>query len=338
MYVSFLTSFLTACCNMHVFRSGMQTWGERAANYIREEYALTYVNRACSNGITNDLYEPRAVDSIQGYNVLLTDVDCGRFDDADAYYSLGAIFPVVGVIGWTYTCHGWVRPQIESVGHDVDIVMFTFGGNDAGFPSIVMECFVPERDACTCVQKVREARQWLSDASKAEAIYMRLFRDLRTRMKQEARVIMSSYPYLTLSNDAEKNGVSAAYKAVFEDTCDDGSVEEINAAAVMRQLVEEFALKAEEFVAKANLEFGEEFIRFVDVKEEFDGHGLFGYGAWSHAPEIIFFEPATISIATYEDSDDCLLHDVLSTSTPMEWWHPTTKVCPGYNVYIARYA
>jgi len=284
---------------------------------------LTYVNRACSNGVTKDLYEPRAVDSIQAWDLSLADIDCGRFNDADAYYWPGAPFPTG--VGYTYTCHGWVRPQIESVGHDVDIVMFTFGGNDAGFPSIVMECFVPERDACTCVQKVREAQEWVFDASKAEAIYMRLFRDLRTRMKQGARVIMSSYPYLTLSNDAEKNGVSAAYKAVFEDTCDDGSVEEINAAKVMRQLVEEAALKAEEFVAKANLEFGEELIRFVDVTKEFDGHGLFGYGAWSHVPEVALFEPATFGIAAYEDSDDCYLNDVISTLTRMEWWHPTIQ-------------
>ena len=128
-----------------------------------------------------------------------------------------------------------------------------------------MECFVPERDACACSEKVAEAYRWMDET--AEGVYMKLFRDLRARMRPGARVVMSSYPYLTLADNDEKLGVSASYRAEFQDECDDGSTQRLNAAREMRNLVETFAAKVREYARRSNEIFGEEFIRFVDVKK-----------------------------------------------------------------------
>ena len=296
-----------------------QNWGNYAVGALTEDYAVTYVNRACSNGVTQDLYEWRHkdLDSKVSYALFFGDWDCSKHNFDDAYYTLG--FWVNTVVGYTYTCNALVRPQLENVGTDVDIVLLTFGGNDAGFPDLVMECFVPERDACACSEKVAEAYRWMDE--NAEGVYMKLFRDLRARMRPGARVVMSSYPYLTLADNDEKLGVSASYRAEFQDECDDGSTQRLNAAREMRNMVETFAAKVGEYASRSNAIFGEEFIRFVDVTKKFDNHGLFAYGGWAHIPGPASLEPE-YTIAGYENSVDCYLYDILSTGTIMEWWHP----------------
>lgn len=280
---------------------------------------MTYVNRACSNGVTQDLYQPRTekMESITGYT-WFGDGDCSEHNLDDAVYTFGYYIPSVSLPLY-YTCNAQVRPQLDNIGSDVDLVLLTFGGNDAGFPDLVMACFVPERDACACSEKMTEAYRWLDD--KTEDVYMKLFRDLREKMRPGARVVMSSYPYLTLADNDEKLGVSASYKAEFEDECEDGTIERLNAARDMRNLVEIFAAKVGEYAKRANEIFMDDFIRFVDVSKKFDNHGLFAYGGWSHIPGPASFEPEN-TIAEYENSDDCYLYDILSTTTVMEWWHP----------------
>ena len=299
-----------------------QNWGSYAVGALTEDYAVTYINRACSNGVTRDLYEPRndQLGSITSWSFWLWGLDCSQHNFDDAYYTLG-FFIGTGLTGYTYTCNGWVRPQLDSIGSDVDIVLLTFGGNDAGFSKIVMECFVltPERDACACSEKVEEAYRWMDE--RAEDVYMKLFRDLHGKMRQGSRVIVSSYPYLTLADNDEKLGVSASYGAEFEDKCGDGTTQKMNAAREMRNMVKTFAAKVGGFAEKANADFGEKFIRFVDVTYKFDGHGLFGYGGVASLPFYASISP-TSEIYAYEDSDDCYLYDIISTFTMAEWWHP----------------
>lgn len=92
-------------------------------------------------------------------------------------------------------CSRFMRPQIESVGENTDLVMFTGGGNDAKFAKIVEQCFATGlRDPGDCRENVNFADTLISTqlSSRVDTVLS----NLRARLRPGAQVLYVGYPYL----------------------------------------------------------------------------------------------------------------------------------------------
>ncbi len=99
----------------------------------------------------------------------------------------------------TYDCTRTLRPQADFVTADTDLVVFTMGGNDAGFSTIVQGCFVTlTRTAAACRSAVDTAR------ARIPAIKQGLLADvaaLRARgLREDAKIVQLGYPWLQVDN------------------------------------------------------------------------------------------------------------------------------------------
>ncbi len=140
------------------FRSH-SNWSSKYVELLqRDGYNVTFDNRACSGGVTSGMVSPRNMDTktrqtvVPGANTVdqataaLATLDpCNTRSYIDEeYWTYKALAPSVTVATvWTYSCTRWLRPQTDFVGADTDLVLFTIGGNDIKFESIVKQCFVP---------------------------------------------------------------------------------------------------------------------------------------------------------------------------------------------------
>ena len=190
-------------------------WSEKYAAGLRDQgHAVTLRNHACSGGRTQDVHTPRAMDTQSGRT---TPAPAGVTTPAegDAYLSAAdpcntRAFPAeefwsyrtTAVSGGTltYDCTRNLRPQADFVTPGTDLVVFTMGGNDAGFSTIVQSCFVSiTRTAAACRSAVDAARALIP------TIRERLIADvaaLRARgLRADARIVQLGYPWLQLDND-----------------------------------------------------------------------------------------------------------------------------------------
>lgn len=103
------------------------------------------------------------------------------------------------VLAWSgNTIDDVIRNQIPQVPRQADLVMLTIGGNDAGFASILSECFVVGmRDATDCRDAVDRARTFVRGDLKDRML--RLLRALDERLTGDhARIVLIGYPHLSL--------------------------------------------------------------------------------------------------------------------------------------------
>lgn len=92
-------------------------------------------------------------------------------------------------------CRRFMKPQIDSVGSNTDLVMFTGGGNDAKFAKIVEQCFaIGLRDPGDCEDNVDFADALIS--AQLGARLDTVFGALRSRLRTDAEVLYVGYPYL----------------------------------------------------------------------------------------------------------------------------------------------
>ena len=92
-------------------------------------------------------------------------------------------------------CRRFMKPQIDSVGSNTDLVMFTGGGNDAKFAKIVEQCFaIGLRDPGDCRDNVDFADTLI--ATQLGARLDTVFGALRGRLRTDAQVLYVGYPYL----------------------------------------------------------------------------------------------------------------------------------------------
>lgn len=103
-----------------------------------------------------------------------------------------------GTLTYDYTRN--LRPQADFVTRGSDLVVFTMGGNDAGFSTIVQSCFVSiTRTAAACRSAVDAAR------ALNPTIRERLIADgaaLRAGgLRVDARIVQLGCPWLQLDND-----------------------------------------------------------------------------------------------------------------------------------------
>ena len=190
-------------------------WSERYAAGLRAQgVTVNLANHACSGGRTPDVHTPRAMDT-QTNRIAPAPAGVTTTDQADAHlhstdpcntrtfpaeefwtYRATAVIPGVTI---TYDCTRTLRPQADFVTADTDLVVFTMGGNDAGFSTIVQGCFVTlTRTAAACRSAVDTAR------ARIPAIKQGLLADvaaLRARgLREDAKIVQLGYPWLQVDN------------------------------------------------------------------------------------------------------------------------------------------
>src|SRR4051794_8045558 len=186
-------------------------WAERYLDSLRDTYNISFVNRACSGGVLSDLTHTRTMDdktvsvwvpgtvdeNDAGARAALdARGDCtSRYRDDEAYsVSPFAAVPELGGTAVYYKCTRTMTPQINAVGRDTDLVLFTIGGNDVHFADIVKQCFaLGFRDPGDCRDKVQAAQGSIGDVGVRTAAFLR---QLKARMRPDAHILLASYPYL----------------------------------------------------------------------------------------------------------------------------------------------
>lgn len=189
-------------------------WSEKYASGLRDQgYTVTLANHACSGGRTPDVHTPRPMDTQSGRTmpapegVTTTSEGDAHLRNADPCNTRA--FPTeefwtyrtTSVSGGTliYDCTRNLRPQADFVTPGTDLVVFTMGGNDAGFSTIVQSCFVAgTRTAADCRSALDTARGLIP------TIKQRLIDDvaaLRAHgLRPDARIVQLGYPWLQLDN------------------------------------------------------------------------------------------------------------------------------------------
>ncbi len=143
------------------------------------KYSVDLVNAACHGAVTADVLGVQGGNGKQGQNVkarrskfFSTPLPPGRgeLEEANACDFDGAeeetisvliedILPIPVVIGWNvlFTCNWVLRPQIDAVAEDTDLVLMTIGANDLHFGELVSQCFF-WKDADKCEAMIDVAR------------------------------------------------------------------------------------------------------------------------------------------------------------------------------------
>jgi lysophospholipase L1-like esterase len=196
-------------------------WAERYLDSLRDTYNVTFVNRACSGGVLSDLTHTRTMDD-KTVSVWVPDTvdkddagaramldargDCTPTYRDDEAYTV-APFAAVPELGGTtvyYTCKRSMEPQINAVGRDTDLVLFTIGGNDIHFSDIVKQCFaLGFRDPGDCRDKIDAGQAGIGDVGVRTAEFLR---QLKARMRPDAHIILLAYPYLEKNPDYSLRG------------------------------------------------------------------------------------------------------------------------------------
>lgn len=195
-------------------RRSRVNWSEKYAAALRQQgQQVRLVNHACSGGVTADITAPRVMDTAS--KVVATPAGVTTSVEADAYlartdpcntrrfpdeefwtYRTTSVNPLL--LG--YDCTRNLRPQADFVTPDVDLLLFTMGGNDAGFSAIVQSCFVPLlRTSSGCQGKVDAARAALPQ------IRQRLLAGIAAirahGLGDDARMVQLGYPWLQVDNN-----------------------------------------------------------------------------------------------------------------------------------------
>ena len=84
--------------------------------------------------------------------------------------------------------------QVDDVPADTDVVMFTIGGNDVDFSTIVAECFSIVHDAAQCASSIATAE---SQISSVFARVEQIFEKLDQKLDDDAEVVYMGYPLLS---------------------------------------------------------------------------------------------------------------------------------------------
>ena len=195
------------------FRS-RANWGERYAAALRAQgRSVRLENRACSGGVTADVSSPRQMDTASK----VEPTPAGVTTPAQAEASLQQRDPCntrelpdeefwtyratnVTPLAVAYDCTRHLQPQADFVDADVDLVLFTLGGNDAGFTSIVTNCFVPvSRTSSGCKARVDAARALLPTIQERGLAALAAIR--ARGLREDAKLVQLGYPYLQVDND-----------------------------------------------------------------------------------------------------------------------------------------
>jgi lysophospholipase L1-like esterase len=180
---------------------------------VAASIGASYLDRACSGGVIADMLEPRELGDAYTRTATYS-IDPKAYPDQQAEwlrraqterlcgvpaqpdFSFGYTFVAGAGVGSLYTgtvsCQLVVRPQIDAVTPDTDLVFLTVGGNDLGFSTIVTNCLVL-REPSSCEGTLESAKE------KAPEMMERAEDALRAvvaRSGGHAEVYLLSYPFL----------------------------------------------------------------------------------------------------------------------------------------------
>lgn len=201
-----------------------QAWSEKYAAGLRAQgFTVELANHACSGGVTADITTPRAMDSAS--KTMTTPAGVTTSQQADAYLAAQDpcnthAFPAeefwtyattsVNALTLSYSCTRTLRAQADFVDSDTDLVLLTMGGNDAGFTTIVAQCFVL-KSASGCEDAVGAARAALPQIQQRGLAGIAALR--AHGLREDARIVQLGYPWLQTDNGYTIAGVPTSYAA-----------------------------------------------------------------------------------------------------------------------------
>ncbi|MEO5652786.1 MAG: hypothetical protein ABIN79_08265 [Marmoricola sp.] len=195
-------------------RRSRVNWSEKYAAALRAGgQPVRLVNHACSGGVTADITSPRVMDTARKVEATpegvtttaQADASLARRDPCNThafpdeeFWTYHATSVNLAVV--TYDCTRNLRPQAQFVNSTFDLVLFTMGGNDAGFSSIVSNCFVPgARTSSGCKDKVDAARALLPQIRERLLAGVAAIR--AHGLRRDAKMVQLGYPWLQKDND-----------------------------------------------------------------------------------------------------------------------------------------
>ena len=254
-----------------------RNWAEKYLDTLRPTRNVTFVNRACSGGVIDDLTkrnrmddkeitvflpgtvsmdDPAARDALDATGSCNTSY---RDDEAYDIVPLHAVPTINGLTAITFECTRWMEPQWNAVGFDTDLVLFSIGGNDVEFSSIIENCFAwVLRDVNTCRDLVDDAQE---DIVQVGPRIEEFLRDLKEKLRPDARIVLKAYPYLEKNPDYE---LCDLLPWPFTDCYDVG--EEIRELGDLGDQAQRGAVEA------INAEGGAQVYFLEEVKPHFAGH------------------------------------------------------------------
>lgn len=192
-------------------------WAEKYVDHLGTlGYNVTFVNRACSGGVTDNLVNPRKMDSSGGTRLLagtnltreqaqpaieaMDPCNNGYYPDEEYWtYEVLMTTPYGAETLVDYECTRYLVAQTTAVNADTDLVLFTNGGNDIEFDRIVTQCFVTgSRSPSDCREAVDDARDALPAAN--QGILNAIDQMRANHLREDARVVLLGYPLLALDN------------------------------------------------------------------------------------------------------------------------------------------
>lgn len=200
------------------------------------------------------------------------------------------------------TCVRWLSAQLDAIGPDTDLVLFTIGGNDVGFNDIVKQCLVTGfRDPFDCESEIQDGNERATtlDRSLADVADGMRARGLR----DDARVVLLSYPYLNPDDD-----FTLTLRG------DDGQlIKEYNAAKAIRAL--------------------------GDLGDSVQSTAVTSANA-TNPGQVTFLDTVKAGFATHEPwavgtNPDPYMFDALDTGKFVEWYHPNPA---GHDEYASLLA
>ena len=255
------------------------TWGEQYADMLGAQgYAVTLLNRACSAATTANMLserylkrtdslvypEPESVEHARTqefYTSWAAEApQCSATPNSDEYIvtSVTRSAPVDGERSVTVNCARWLRPQVDALNPDIDLILFTVGGNDAHFPDIMRQCLVMG-SAPGCADALAVAEQYVTEDFADDLTLV--LDEMHERTDGHAKVVYLGYPRLEVSTDLTLTSVV------------DGELVQLPVAAELDRLIELGAQAQRQAVDAANARYGAGFVTYLDgMRELFAGH------------------------------------------------------------------
>lgn len=199
-----------------------RNWAELYLDALRNSYNVTFVNRACSGGVLNDLTERRykdldaaawpvtvdlpglvdIYDPVTRQQLESMDV-CPTWYDGDEGYDAvpasASYNPLLYSTTVSFSCTRYMEPQWNAVDTDTDLVLLSIGGNDVNFADIIKQCFAPfDRNVVQCRQQVVAAQDKVDSLSDDIEGFLHRLKD---RMRPDATIVLNAYPYLERNPD-----------------------------------------------------------------------------------------------------------------------------------------
>ena len=187
-------------------------WAEKYAVALRAEgLTVNLANHACSGGRAADIVTPRVMDVASDDTSTPSGVT--TLAQADAYLAERDLcntqtFPdeefwtykatAVDAETIEYDCSRTLRPQVDFITPETDLVLFTMGGNDAGFSSIVTQCFIL-KSGSGCKGTIDAARAKLPEIKELLLTDIEAIR--AAGLRADAKIVQLGYPYLQTDND-----------------------------------------------------------------------------------------------------------------------------------------